>query len=135
MEGEVRYVSSCVVAMSFVMKHRGCVVVMKQRGCDCDRKVTVVLRWRQWLWTLDRDSGCGLAITKPQWLCDRDSGCGRATNVERTLTVTILAGTSDFPPELRGCSNRAHNCSMMYWCVHIYPCCDCMLDDGTLPLH
>jgi hypothetical protein len=27
----------------------------KQRGRDCDRKVTVVMRLRQWLWTRDRE--------------------------------------------------------------------------------
>ncbi len=40
-----------------------------------------------------------------------------AMNAERTLSVTILAGTKDFPPELRGCSNHAH-----ITVVHILEC-------------
>ena len=73
-------------------KQRGCDedVVEQRGGRDCNRKVTVVVRSRQRLWTHDRevtvvvdsrsrsDSDCAITtvvvdvFVNVQWLCDRD---------------------------------------------------------------
>ena len=118
----------CVVAMSFVMKQ-------KQKAtwlCGRDEATVVVIVITKWQWSCDHDSGCGLAIaTVVVDLRSRsNSGCcaiamwtcggvcdAIVMNAERTLSVTILAGTKDFPPELRGCSNHAH-----ITVVHILEC-------------